>query len=120
MADRSPSSPLRDDVRDLGNGTFILRFHLAGKLLPKCSTGDLDRIVRVEEFGFSGSWSSKQPPMKSENLVLETFIARALAETKTIRLDSALVTHLAGKDTSTSAADSTMGSIPGSTNETPP
>lgn len=58
--------------------------------------------------------------MESKNPVLETFIARALGETETIRLDPALVTHLAGRNTSTSAADSIMGSIPTSTNETAP
>src|SRR5205823_14697960 len=54
------------------------------------SDEDLELIVRAEELGFSEFWIGEHHTMKYENIVMpEIFIARALGETRRIRMGPA-------------------------------
>jgi alkanesulfonate monooxygenase SsuD/methylene tetrahydromethanopterin reductase-like flavin-dependent oxidoreductase (luciferase family) len=69
---------------------FIMPFHPPAKPRAQCYDEDLELIVRAEELGFSEFWIGEHHTMKYENIVMpEIFIARALGETKTIRLGPA-------------------------------
>lgn len=71
-------------------GMFIMPFHPPTKPRAQCYDEDLELIVRAEELGFSEFWIGEHHTMKFENIVMpEIFIARALGETKTIRLGPA-------------------------------
>jgi alkanesulfonate monooxygenase SsuD/methylene tetrahydromethanopterin reductase-like flavin-dependent oxidoreductase (luciferase family) len=71
-------------------GMFIMPFHPPSKPNAQCYDEDLELIVRAEELGFSEFWIGEHHTMKYENIVMpEIFIARALGETKTIRLGPA-------------------------------
>ena len=94
------------DKRPLINyGMFIMPFHDLAKPLAQCYDEDLELIVRAEELGFSEFWIGEHHTMKYETIVMpEIFIARALGETRTIRLGPAPVclqlhhpAHVAGR-----------------------
>jgi alkanesulfonate monooxygenase SsuD/methylene tetrahydromethanopterin reductase-like flavin-dependent oxidoreductase (luciferase family) len=71
-------------------GMFIMPFHPPAKPRAQCYDEDLELIVRAEELRFDEFWIGEHHTMKYENIVMpEIFIARALGETKTIRLGPA-------------------------------
>jgi alkanesulfonate monooxygenase SsuD/methylene tetrahydromethanopterin reductase-like flavin-dependent oxidoreductase (luciferase family) len=73
-------------------GMFIMPFHDPAKPPAQCYDEDLELIVRAEELGATEFWIGEHHTMKYENIVMpEIFIARALGETKTIRLGPAPV-----------------------------
>ncbi len=73
-------------------GMFIMPFHPPDKPLAQCHDEDLELVVTAEELGFSEFWIGEHHTMKYETIVMpEIFIARALGETKRIRLGPAPV-----------------------------
>src|ERR1051325_3298236 len=92
-------------VNQIRHGMFIMPFHPPDKPKALCYDEDLELIVRAEELGFSEFWIGEHHTMKYENIVMpEIFIARALGETKTIRMGAAPVcvnqhhpAHIAGR-----------------------
>jgi len=71
---------------------FIMPFHDPAKPPAQCHDEDLELIVRAEALGFSEFWIGEHHTMKYENIVMpEIFIARAIGETRTIRLGPAPV-----------------------------
>jgi alkanesulfonate monooxygenase SsuD/methylene tetrahydromethanopterin reductase-like flavin-dependent oxidoreductase (luciferase family) len=73
-------------------GMFIMPFHDPAKPLAQCFDEDLELIVQAEELGFSEFWIGEHHTMKYEPIVMpEIFIARALGETRRIRLGPAPV-----------------------------
>jgi len=79
-------------VQTIDYGMFIMPFHNPAKPLAQCYDEDLELIVRAEELGFTEFWIGEHHTMKFENIVMpEIFIARALGETKRIRLGPAPV-----------------------------
>jgi alkanesulfonate monooxygenase SsuD/methylene tetrahydromethanopterin reductase-like flavin-dependent oxidoreductase (luciferase family) len=79
-------------VQAIQYGMFIMPFHPPTKPRAQCYDEDLELIVRAEELGFSEFWIGEHHTMKYENIVMpEIFIARALGETKRIRLGPAPV-----------------------------
>lgn len=71
-------------------GMFIMPFHPPSKPLAQCFDEDLELIVKAEELGFSEFWIGEHHTMKFESIVMpEIFIARALGETRTIRMGPA-------------------------------
>jgi alkanesulfonate monooxygenase SsuD/methylene tetrahydromethanopterin reductase-like flavin-dependent oxidoreductase (luciferase family) len=73
-------------------GMFIMPFPDPAKPLAQCYDEDLELIVRAEELGFKEFWIGEHHTMLYENIVMpEMFIARALGETKTIRMGPAPV-----------------------------
>ena len=96
---------LSDRVQAIRHGMFIMPFHDPAKPLGQCYAEDLELIVRAEELGFSEFWIGEHHTMKYENIVMpEIFIARALGETRRIRMGPAPVclnqhhpAHVAGR-----------------------
>ncbi|HKI34410.1 MAG TPA: LLM class flavin-dependent oxidoreductase [Gemmataceae bacterium] len=96
---------MSDGVQAIRYGMFIMPFHDPAKPLGQCYDEDLELIVRAEELGFSEFWIGEHHTMKYENIVMpEIFIARALGETRRIRLGPAPVclnqhhpAHVAGR-----------------------
>jgi alkanesulfonate monooxygenase SsuD/methylene tetrahydromethanopterin reductase-like flavin-dependent oxidoreductase (luciferase family) len=96
---------MSDGVKAIGYGMFIMPYHDPAKPLGQCFDEDLELIVRAEELGFSEFWIGEHHTMKYENIVMpEIFIARALGETRRIRLGPAPVClnqhhpgHVAGR-----------------------
>lgn len=85
MSQNGSRSPVRA-------GMFIMPFHDPSKAAAQCYDEDLELIVRAEELGFAEFWIGEHHTMKYENIVMpEIFIARALGETKTIRMGPAPV-----------------------------
>src|SRR5437870_11913845 len=83
---------MNDGVSAIRYGMFIMPFHDPAKPLGQCYDEDLELIVRAEELGFKDFWIGEHHTMKYENIVMpEIFIARALGETKRIRLGPAPV-----------------------------
>ena len=83
---------MNDEVQDIDFGMVIMPFLPPDKPLAKCYDEDLELIVRVEELGFAEFWIGEHHTMKYGNIVMpETFIARALGETRTIRIGPAPV-----------------------------
>src|SRR5262249_14501544 len=83
---------MSDKVQMIRHGMFIMPYHDPGKPLGQCYDEDLELIVRAEELGFSEFWIGEHHTMKFENIVMpEIFIARALGETKRIRMGPAPV-----------------------------
>jgi alkanesulfonate monooxygenase SsuD/methylene tetrahydromethanopterin reductase-like flavin-dependent oxidoreductase (luciferase family) len=83
---------MSDRVEAIRYGMFIMPFHDPAKPLGQCYDEDLELIVRAEELGFSEFWIGEHHTMKYENIVMpEIFIARALGETRRIRLGPAPV-----------------------------
>jgi alkanesulfonate monooxygenase SsuD/methylene tetrahydromethanopterin reductase-like flavin-dependent oxidoreductase (luciferase family) len=81
-----------DPSQVIRHGMFIMPFHDPAKPLGQCYGEDLELIVRAEELGFSEFWIGEHHTMKYENIVMpESFIARALGETRRIRLGPAPV-----------------------------
>jgi alkanesulfonate monooxygenase SsuD/methylene tetrahydromethanopterin reductase-like flavin-dependent oxidoreductase (luciferase family) len=77
-------------VQTIRHGMFIMPFHPPAKPPAQCYDEDLELIVRAEELGFSEFWIGEHHTMKYENIVMpEIFIARALGETKHIRMGPA-------------------------------
>ncbi|MFP6900570.1 MAG: LLM class flavin-dependent oxidoreductase [Opitutales bacterium] len=73
-------------------GMFIMPFHPPEKPLGKSLEEDLELVVLAEQLGFTEFWIGEHHTMKYETIVMpELFIARALAETSTIRLGAAPV-----------------------------
>jgi alkanesulfonate monooxygenase SsuD/methylene tetrahydromethanopterin reductase-like flavin-dependent oxidoreductase (luciferase family) len=73
-------------------GMFIMPFHPPSKPPAQCYDEDLELIVEAEELGFDEFWIGEHHTMKYENIVMpEIFIARALGETRKIRLGPAPV-----------------------------
>jgi alkanesulfonate monooxygenase SsuD/methylene tetrahydromethanopterin reductase-like flavin-dependent oxidoreductase (luciferase family) len=96
---------MSDGVKAIRHGMFIMPYHDPAKPLGQCYDEDLELIVRAEELGFSEFWIGEHHTMKYENIVMpEIFIARALGETRRIRLGPAPVClnqhhpgHVAGR-----------------------
>ena len=94
-----------DGVQKIDYGMFIMPFHPPEKPLAQGYDEDLELIVRAEQLGFSEFWIGEHHTMKYETIVMpEIFIARALGETKTIRMGPAPVclnqhhpAHVAGR-----------------------
>jgi alkanesulfonate monooxygenase SsuD/methylene tetrahydromethanopterin reductase-like flavin-dependent oxidoreductase (luciferase family) len=83
---------MSDGVRAIRHGMFIMPYHDPAKPLGQCYDEDLELIVRAEELGFSEFWIGEHHTMKYENIVMpEIFIARALGETRRIRMGPAPV-----------------------------
>jgi alkanesulfonate monooxygenase SsuD/methylene tetrahydromethanopterin reductase-like flavin-dependent oxidoreductase (luciferase family) len=83
---------MSDGVQAIRSGMFIMPFHDPAKPLAQCYDEDLELIVRAEELGFSEFWIGEHHTMKYENIVMpEIFIARALGETRRIRMGPAPV-----------------------------
>jgi alkanesulfonate monooxygenase SsuD/methylene tetrahydromethanopterin reductase-like flavin-dependent oxidoreductase (luciferase family) len=83
---------MSDRVQAIRHGMFIMPFHDPAKPLGQCYDEDLELIVRAEELGFSEFWIGEHHTMKYENIVMpEIFIARALGETRRIRMGPAPV-----------------------------
>lgn len=81
---------MSDKVQQINYGMFIMPFHPPSKPLAQCYDEDLELIVRAEELGFGEFWIGEHHTMKYENIVMpEMFIARALGETKRIRMGPA-------------------------------
>jgi alkanesulfonate monooxygenase SsuD/methylene tetrahydromethanopterin reductase-like flavin-dependent oxidoreductase (luciferase family) len=79
-------------VQAIRYGMFIMPFHDSAKPPGQCYDEDLELIVRAEELGFDEFWIGEHHTMKYENIVMpEIFIARALGETRRIRLGPAPV-----------------------------
>ena len=86
-------------------GMFIMPFHPPEKPLSQSYDEDLELIKIAEQLGFSEFWIGEHHTMKYENIVMpELFIARAIAETETIRLGPAPIclqqhnpAHVAGR-----------------------
>jgi alkanesulfonate monooxygenase SsuD/methylene tetrahydromethanopterin reductase-like flavin-dependent oxidoreductase (luciferase family) len=93
------------NIQTIRHGMFIMPFHDPAKPLAQCCDEDLELVVRAEELGFSEFWIGEHHTMKYEPIVMpEIFIARALGETKRIRLGPAPVclnqhnpAHVAGR-----------------------
>ena len=78
--------------RPIDYGMFIMPFHAPDKPLAQGYDEDLELIIRAEELGFSEFWIGEHHTMKYETIVMpEIFIARALGETKKIRMGPAPV-----------------------------
>jgi alkanesulfonate monooxygenase SsuD/methylene tetrahydromethanopterin reductase-like flavin-dependent oxidoreductase (luciferase family) len=96
---------MSDKVQTIRHGMFIMPFHDPAKPLGQCYDEDLELIVRAEELGFTEFWVGEHHTMKYENIVMpEIFIARALGETRRIRMGPAPVClnqhhpgHVAGR-----------------------
>jgi alkanesulfonate monooxygenase SsuD/methylene tetrahydromethanopterin reductase-like flavin-dependent oxidoreductase (luciferase family) len=96
---------MSDKLKEIRYGMFIMPFHDPAKPLSRCHEEDLELVVRAEELGFSEFWIGEHHTMKYETIVMpEIFIARALGETKRIRLGPAPVclnqhhpAHVAGR-----------------------
>jgi alkanesulfonate monooxygenase SsuD/methylene tetrahydromethanopterin reductase-like flavin-dependent oxidoreductase (luciferase family) len=83
---------MSDSVQAIRHGMFIMPYHDPAKPLSQCYDEDLELIARAEELGFSEFWIGEHHTMKYENIVMpEIFIARALGETRRIRLGPAPV-----------------------------
>src|SRR5919201_1148153 len=81
---------MRDGVQAIRSGMFIMPFHPPSKSPGQCYDEDLELIARAEELGFAEFWIGEHHTMKYENIVMpEIFIARALGETRRIRLGPA-------------------------------
>src|SRR6195256_1698928 len=93
------------DAQAIRYGMFIMPFHPPEKPTAQCYDEDLELIVEAEELGFAEFWIGEHHTMKYENIVMpEIFIARALGETRHIRLGPAPVclnqhhpAHVAGR-----------------------
>lgn len=96
---------MSDGVQKIDYGMFIMPFHPPEKPLAQTYDEDLELIIRAEQLGFKEFWIGEHHTMKYEPIVMpEIFIARALGETKTIRLGPAPVclnqhhpAHVAGR-----------------------
>jgi alkanesulfonate monooxygenase SsuD/methylene tetrahydromethanopterin reductase-like flavin-dependent oxidoreductase (luciferase family) len=96
---------MSDKLKTIRHGMFIMPFHDPAKPLAQCCDEDLELIIRAEELGFSEFWIGEHHTMKYETIVMpEIFIARALGETRRIRLGPAPVclnqhhpAHVAGR-----------------------
>ena len=76
----------------ISHGMFIMPFHPPAKPTAECYDEDLELIVAAEEMGFSEFWIGEHHTMKYENIVMpELFIARAIGETRHIRMGPAPV-----------------------------
>src|SRR5438046_1846463 len=83
---------MSDGVQAIRHGMFIMPFHDPAKPPGQCYDEDLELVARAEELGFSEFWVGEHHTMKYENIVMpEIFIARALGETRRIRLGPAPV-----------------------------
>ena len=83
---------MSSELQRIEYGMFIMPFHAPEKPLSQGYDEDLELIVRAEELGFQEFWIGEHHTMKYETIVMpEIFIARALGETKTIRLGPAPV-----------------------------
>ncbi|MFO1094867.1 MAG: LLM class flavin-dependent oxidoreductase [Planctomycetaceae bacterium] len=77
-------------VQHIDYGMFIMPFHPPEKPLAQGYDEDLELIVRAEQLGFKEFWIGEHHTMKYEPIVMpEMFIARALGDTKTIRMGPA-------------------------------
>src|SRR5437764_12408055 len=83
---------MSDGVQAIRYGMFIMPYHDPAKPPGQCYDEDLELIVRAEELGFSEFGIGEHHTIKYENIVMpEIFIARALGETKRIRMGAAPV-----------------------------
>src|SRR5262245_19114537 len=83
---------MTDRVSQIDYGMFIMPFHDPAKPLAQGYDEDLELICRTEELGFTEFWIGEHHTMKYETIVMpEIFIARALGETKRIRMGPAPV-----------------------------
>lgn len=85
--------PLHDEaIETIRYGMFIMPFHNPAKPPAQCYDEDLELIARAEQLGFAEFWIGEHHTMKYETIVMpEIFIARALGETRSIRLGPAPV-----------------------------
>lgn len=85
-------TPHDDAIETIRSGMFIMPFHDPAKPLAQCYDEDLELIARAEQLGFAEFWIGEHHTMKYETIVMpEIFIARALGETRRIRLGPAPV-----------------------------
>lgn len=71
-------------------GMFIMPFHPPEKPLAQCWDEDLELLELCERLGFSEFWIGEHHTMRYETVVMpEMFIARGLANTRTIRMGPA-------------------------------
>ena len=83
---------MTDSSNAIEYGMFIMPFHSSQKPLAQCYDQDLELIIRADQLGFSDFWIGEHHTMLYENIVMpEIFIARALGETRDIRLGPAPV-----------------------------
>jgi len=83
---------MSERARAIDYGMFIMPFHDPAKPLAQCCDEDLELVVRAEELGFTDFWIGEHHTMKYESIVMpEIFIARALGETRRIRMGPAPV-----------------------------
>jgi alkanesulfonate monooxygenase SsuD/methylene tetrahydromethanopterin reductase-like flavin-dependent oxidoreductase (luciferase family) len=83
---------MNTDAKPIRYGMFIMPFHPPEKPTAQCYDEDLELIVQAEELGFAEFWIGEHHTMKYENIVMpEIFIARALGETRRIRMGPAPV-----------------------------
>jgi alkanesulfonate monooxygenase SsuD/methylene tetrahydromethanopterin reductase-like flavin-dependent oxidoreductase (luciferase family) len=83
---------MSEGAKAIRHGIFIMPYHDPAKPPGQCHDEDLELIVRAEEMGFAEFWIGEHHTMKYENIVMpEIFIARALGETRRIRLGPAPV-----------------------------
>src|SRR5262245_16423271 len=81
---------MSEKVKSIQYGMFIMPYHDPAKPLAQCYDEDLELIVRADELGFDDFWIGEHHTMKYENIVMpEIFIARALGQTKRIRMGPA-------------------------------
>src|SRR3974377_812802 len=81
---------MTDRVQAIRHGLFHMPFPPPPQPAAQCYDEDLELIVRAEELGFSEFWIGEHHTMKYENIVMpEIFIARALGETRHIRMGPA-------------------------------
>ena len=77
-------------MKPIQHGMFIMPCHPVEKPLAQSYDEDLELIVRAEELGFHDFWIGEHHSSRVEQIVMpEAFIARALADTNTIRLGAA-------------------------------
>ena len=69
------------------SGMFIMPFHPRDKPLAQCYDEDLEQLILCDELGFDEFWIGEHHTILREAIPLpEAFIARALPETKNIRM----------------------------------
>jgi alkanesulfonate monooxygenase SsuD/methylene tetrahydromethanopterin reductase-like flavin-dependent oxidoreductase (luciferase family) len=96
---------MTDQIERIGSGVFIMPFHDPAKPLAQSFDEDLELIIRSDELGFDEFWIGEHHTVKYEPIVMpEIFIARALGETRNIRLGPAPIclqqhhpAHVAGR-----------------------
>lgn len=96
---------MMSDVAPLRYGLFTMPIHPPEKSLSQCIDEDIELAVTCDELGFHDFWVGEHHSSGLENIIMpEIFLARVLAETKTLRVGPAPVclqyhhpVHVAGR-----------------------